>query len=112
MNSVEVYGKEKIQYRYEVLCLKNPVAVILFIILAVNLANSQEPRGDPAWKKQGIMDGNLVRTIFLNHGEVALWPFQPSGEWPTKGAVIHILMALRCGYLPKWWIFMVKQFIL
>ncbi|MCH8929239.1 MAG: hypothetical protein IIB39_11070, partial [Candidatus Marinimicrobia bacterium] len=31
------------------------------------------------------MDGNLVRTIFLNHGEVALWPFQPSGEWP-KGS--------------------------
>ncbi|TFB08261.1 hypothetical protein E3V36_07920, partial [Candidatus Marinimicrobia bacterium MT.SAG.2] len=26
-----------------------------------------------------------MRTIFLNHGEVALWPFQPSGEWP-KGS--------------------------
>ena len=28
------------------------------------------------------MDGNLVRTIFLNHGEVAHWPDKPSGEWP------------------------------
>jgi len=65
--------------------LKSLAAVILFIILSINFANSQEPRGDPAWKKQGIMDGNLVRTIFLNHGEVALWPFQPSGEWP-KGS--------------------------
>ncbi|MCH8838348.1 MAG: hypothetical protein IIA60_11225, partial [Candidatus Marinimicrobia bacterium] len=30
-------------------------------------------------------DGNLVRTIFFNHGEVAEWPEQPSGEWP-KGS--------------------------
>ena len=65
--------------------MKSPVSVILFIFFSVNFANSQEPRGNPAWKKQGIMDGNLVRTIFLNHGEVALWPFQPSGEWP-KGS--------------------------
>ena len=28
------------------------------------------------------MDGNLVRTIFYNNGEVGQWPFQPSGEWP------------------------------
>ena len=97
---VEVYGNGKIRYSHEALCLKNLTALILFIILSVDFANSQEARGDPAWKKQGIMDGNLVRTIFLNHGEVALWPFQPSGECP-KGAVIHILMALRCGYLPK-----------
>ncbi|MFQ5651096.1 MAG: hypothetical protein ACE5IY_14240 [bacterium] len=31
------------------------------------------------------MDGNLVRTLFKNHGEVANWPNQPSGEWP-KGS--------------------------
>ena len=35
--------------------------------------------------RQGIMDGNLVRTIFWNHGEIADWPNQPSGEWP-KGS--------------------------
>jgi hypothetical protein len=28
------------------------------------------------------MDGNLVRTIFYNNGEVGQWPYQPSGEWP------------------------------
>ena len=28
------------------------------------------------------MDGNNVRTIYLNHGEIAHWPDQPSGEWP------------------------------
>jgi hypothetical protein len=28
------------------------------------------------------MDGNLIRTLFYNNGEVGQWPFQPSGEWP------------------------------
>jgi hypothetical protein len=28
------------------------------------------------------MDGNLVRTIYYNTGEVAQWPYAPSGEWP------------------------------
>jgi hypothetical protein len=39
-------------------------------------------QGNVVHTKKGIMDGNLVRTIFLNHGEVALWPDKPSGEWP------------------------------
>jgi len=39
-------------------------------------------KGNVVHTKKGIMDGNLVRTIFLNHGEVALWPDKPSGEWP------------------------------
>lgn len=58
---------------------------LLFLIIMVSTVYSQEPYGSSAWKKQGIMDGNLVRTIFLNHGEVALWPYQPSCEWP-KGS--------------------------
>jgi hypothetical protein len=28
------------------------------------------------------MDGNLIRSLFYNNGEVGQWPFQPSGEWP------------------------------
>ncbi|MBM2846988.1 MAG: hypothetical protein HW407_2300 [Bacteroidetes bacterium] len=39
-------------------------------------------KGDIIYTKSGIMDGNFVRTIFLNHGEVAHWPDKPSGEWP------------------------------
>jgi len=42
-------------------------------------------KGNILYTKKGIMDGNLVRTIFFNHGEVAHWPDQPSGEWP-KGS--------------------------
>ena len=67
------------------LTLSRLISVLSYIIIMSGVTYSQEPYGDPAWRKQGIMDGNLVRTIFLNHGEVALWPFQPSGEWP-KGS--------------------------
>ena len=41
--------------------------------------------GNTVLRRQGIMDGNLARTIFINWGEVAHWPDQPSGEWP-KGS--------------------------
>jgi len=42
-------------------------------------------KGDPRLTQWGIMDGNRVRTLYANHGEVARWPDQPSGEWP-KGS--------------------------
>ncbi|MGC8898564.1 MAG: hypothetical protein ACP5ON_10085 [Bacteroidota bacterium] len=58
-------------------------------LLSVNMAHSQQildmNKGNILYTKKGIMDGNLVRTIFFNHGEVAHWPDQPSGEWP-KGS--------------------------
>ncbi|MCB0729720.1 MAG: hypothetical protein KDC88_01700 [Ignavibacteriae bacterium] len=38
--------------------------------------------GDIQYRREGVMDGNLVRTLFYNNGEVGQWPFQPSGEWP------------------------------
>jgi hypothetical protein len=38
--------------------------------------------GDQLLRRQGEMDGNLVRTIFINWGEIAHWPDSPSGEWP------------------------------
>ena len=64
---------------------RRSMRVLVYLFLAVGVTYSQEPYGDPAWKKQGIMDGNLVRTLFFNHGEVAYWELQPSGEWP-KGS--------------------------
>lgn len=48
-------------------------------------AYRDEPYGDRQFRKEGIMDGNLVRTLFYNNGEVGQWPFSPSGEWP-KGS--------------------------
>ena len=44
-----------------------------------------DARGDIQYRREGIMDGNLVRTLFYNNGEVGQWPFSPSGEWP-KGS--------------------------
>lgn len=45
-------------------------------------AYRNEPYGDGVLRKRGIMDGNLVRTLYYNQGEVGHWPDQPSGEWP------------------------------
>ncbi|QQS37751.1 MAG: T9SS type A sorting domain-containing protein [Ignavibacteriales bacterium] len=33
-------------------------------------------------RRQGTLDGNLVRTLFYTNGEVGKWSFHPSGEWP------------------------------
>jgi len=44
-----------------------------------------EDYGNVQYRREGTMDGNLVRTLFYNNGEVAQWPFSPSGEWP-KGS--------------------------
>ena len=41
-----------------------------------------EPKGNVQYRKEGIMDGNQIRTLFYNNGEVGHWPDQPSGEWP------------------------------
>jgi len=38
--------------------------------------------GNIQYRREGVMDGNQIRTLFYNNGEVAQWPFQPSGEWP------------------------------
>jgi hypothetical protein len=68
---------------------------ILIIIFALSVSFSVYPqvtsqtqkyrddeKGDIRYRRQGIMDGNQIRTLFYNNGEVGQWPFQPSGEWP------------------------------
>jgi len=44
-------------------------------------AYRNDPYGNIQYRLEGIMDGNLVRTLFYNNGEVGQWPFSPSGEW-------------------------------
>ena len=41
-------------------------------------------KGNYNYTKMGIMDGNLVQTVFYNFGEIADWQNQPelSGVWP------------------------------
>lgn len=65
---------------------------LLIIILIADISFSQvsdqlqkyrdEPKGNVQYRKEGIMDGNQIRTLFYNNGEVGHWPDQPSGEWP------------------------------
>lgn len=43
------------------------------------------PVSDQLYRKLGIHDGNLVRTTFLNTGQVNLFDNPPNGEWP-KGS--------------------------
>jgi hypothetical protein len=58
---------------------------LCLIFFHPQLYSQREPDphvGNTENRRQGIMDGNLVRTIFLNWGEIAHWPDSPSGEWP------------------------------
>ena len=71
--------------------IRNFLVFVLVTVLSVQVfaqvtAETQRYRddeyGDIQYRKEGVMDGNLVRTLFYNNGEVGQWPFQPSGEWP------------------------------
>ncbi len=70
-------------YRFRWLLIFPGIALSLipsFMALAQRFVDPN--KGDIIYTKRGIMDGNNARTIFLNHGEVAHYPDQPSGEWP------------------------------
>lgn len=61
-------------------------SIVFFLLLSVGVSFAQrEPDpnvGNTSLRRMGTMDGNLVRTVFINWGEVAHWPDTPSGEWP------------------------------
>jgi hypothetical protein len=70
----------------------NKILFILITFLIADVGFSQvtgqiqkyrdDPKGNIQNRKEGVMDGNQVRTLFYNNGEVGHWPDQPSGEWP------------------------------
>lgn len=63
--------------------------ILVFYSISFSQVNIQlyrnDTRGDVQYFREGIMDGNQVRTRFNNVGEVGRWPYAPSGEWP-KGS--------------------------
>lgn len=61
--------------------------ITMFIFVLENIF-AQE--GNIENRKQGIMDGNLVRTIYQNQGEIGKSPIQPSGEWPAGSGHSYI----------------------
>ena len=65
--------------------------IVIFLFLSSTILSQidstiqryrDDPKGDIQNRRTGIMDGNLVRTLFYNNGQVGSWPNQPSGEWP------------------------------
>src|SRR5512140_1129357 len=67
--------------------MKNSLLLLAACIAGLQVSLAQQSYIDPnkgsiTYTKKGIMDGNNVRTIFYNHGEIAHFPDQPSGEWP------------------------------
>ncbi len=67
--------------------LRIPISLIALLLIA-NFTSAQRIPDPHVGKLEntrwGTMDGNLVRTVFANHGEIANWdePAWPSGEWP------------------------------
>jgi hypothetical protein len=49
---------------------------------ATTLLYRNDPKGNIQYRREGTMDGNQIRTLYYNDGEVGQWPFSPSGEWP------------------------------
>jgi len=66
--------------------IKHTIFILLFLF--VEIAFTQVivdwNKGDHNQTKKGIMDGNLVETVYYNFGEVADWLNEPSrsGVWP------------------------------
>jgi hypothetical protein len=63
------------------------VAILTFIVSTINIRSQvivDKSKGNHQYTKMGIMDGNLVQTVFYNFGEIADWQNQPSlsGVWP------------------------------
>ena len=71
-----------IKYFLVIIILLSPFYQIYSQIDPQTQLYRDEPDGDVQYRREGLMDGNLIRTLFYNNGEVGQWPFQPSGEWP------------------------------
>ncbi len=64
--------------------LKAGIILFFLSVFTISLAQREpDPNvGHEDYVRVGTMDGNLVRTLFRNWGEIAKWPDSPSGEWP------------------------------
>lgn len=71
--------------------LKKILIVLLFLVSTSSIISQvndklqkyrDDAKGDFQNRREGTMDGNQIRTLFYNNGEVGQWPYQPSGEWP------------------------------
>lgn len=80
--------------------MKKTFLISLFFLFVCDILLSQvsqqtlkyqsDPYGNKSFRKKGVMDGNQIRTLFRNDGQIGSWPDRPSGEWP-KGTGHHYL---------------------
>jgi len=69
----------KLRYRITLILLLCP---ILLLAQAIQQRVPDPNTGDEDYLRTGIMDGNRIRTMFKNWGEIAEHPNSPSCEWP------------------------------
>jgi len=61
------------------------ILTILFLFDSIIAQTPLDMRGDALNRRLGLMDGNLVKTLFKNYGEVTDYPNEPSANWPSLG---------------------------
>jgi len=70
------------------------ISEFLFLIQIASLSGqplkSDPNTGDPKWRKRGIMDGNMAKTLFYNDGEIGRYREAYSGEWPKGSGHLYI----------------------
>ncbi len=74
--------------RFKIAAMRSALVLPLFILAASAVSAQRVPDpnyGNPQLTQWGVLDGNRVRTLYANHGEIARHPDQPSAEWP-KGS--------------------------
>ncbi len=74
----------------KIFTMKKKLLCILFIVGIMVLQDAtlqaQTPlsmRGHRKYRRRGLMNGNLVHTLFWNYCEVGSYPDDPSGCWPS-----------------------------
>jgi len=46
--------------------------------------------GDRSWRRQGLMNGNLIATVYFNTGQVSKDKVFPQLEWPAGSGHIYM----------------------
>ena len=51
----------------------------------------KDPAGDPAWEREGFMNGNRMRMLFNNNTQIADYPRPDASKWPDNFSGTKIL---------------------
>ena len=78
--------------------MKNSLAKYLLLIILANLGFAQQQFtpadidavGDRSWRRMGVLNGNLVGTVYFNTGQVSKDNVFPQLEWPVGSGHIYM----------------------